>query len=195
MCCTPVLIAERLSVLRRMEATQVAHWDVCFARALVSRHQMWRWRCRCRSCKQKGRIEWKGSLCKDHIRQTATNEHRHVLCLRSRLQLRCTSLNKNHLCWHMLRTVTDFCFIPGWTADVKNSARVDDSSHVMAEKVNGWLLTSETRVRSQANLCGIYDRQISTFYEYFLVLPCQYHSTNAPYSFTDILPTLYNLSN
>ena len=59
--------------LRRMESTQFAHWDVCFAWSLVTRYQMWRWRCRCQYCKQKGRIEWKGSLCKDHIRQQQTS--------------------------------------------------------------------------------------------------------------------------
>jgi len=59
--------------LRRMESTQFAHWDVCFAQSFVTRYQMWRWRCRCRYCKQNGRIEWKGSLCKDHIRQQQTS--------------------------------------------------------------------------------------------------------------------------
>lgn len=58
--------------LRRMESTQFAHWDVCFARSLVTRYQMWRWRCR-RYGKQNCRIEWKGSLCKDHIRQQQTS--------------------------------------------------------------------------------------------------------------------------
>ena len=31
--------------------------------------------------------------------------------------------------------------------------------------------------------------------QYFCFPPCQYHSTNAPYSFIHLSPTLYNLSN
>jgi hypothetical protein len=55
----------------------------------------------------------------------------------------------------------------------------------MAQAASRWTFIVEARARSQANPCNIYVEQNSTvtvLSPSTLVLPCQYHSTNAPYS-------------
>jgi hypothetical protein len=39
----------------------------------------------------------------------------------------------------------------------------------------------------------IYRRRCIMFFSQYFSFPCQYHSTNAPYSFTHLPPTLYNV--
>ena len=58
-------------------------------------------------------------------------------------------------------------------------------------------LTVEARVRSQAcryGFCGGQSVSVTGFSPSTSVFPCQYHSTNAPYSFILLPPTLYNVS-
>jgi len=62
----------------------------------------------------------------------------------------------------MLRAATDFCFVPGWTPDVKSPAPADNSSHAINKNVNGRLFTAGARVRSQTNSCGFCGGQIGT---------------------------------
>jgi hypothetical protein len=57
-------------------------------------------------------------------------------------------------------------------------------------------LTAEVWVRSRAGPCRICGGRSGTgtsFSPSISVLPCQYHSTNAPYSFIHLPPTLYNV--
>ena len=56
---------------------------------------------------------------------------------------------------------------------------------------------AEARVQSQANPCDISGGQCVTvtgFSPSISVFPCQYHSTNVPYPFIHLPPTLYNVS-
>ena len=39
----------------------------------------------------------------------------------------------------------------------------------------------------------IYHRRCITFFSQYFSFPCQYHSTNAPYSFIQLPPMLYNI--
>jgi len=65
-----------------------------------------------------------------------------------------------------------------------------------------WSLTEETKVQTYVTLSGICSCPSGTgtrflpntkvFPQYFS-FPCQYHSTNAPYSFIHLPPTLYNV--
>ena len=58
-------------------------------------------------------------------------------------------------------------------------------------------VTAESRVRSQVSLCKICGAQsvtVTDFSPSTSVFPCQYHSTNAPYPFIHLPPTLYNVS-
>ena len=59
-------------------------------------------------------------------------------------------------------------------------------------------VTAETQIRSQVSPRGIFGAQSGTgtgFSPSTYVFPCQYHSTNAPYSFIPLPPTLYGLRN
>ena len=60
------------------------------------------------------------------------------------------------------------------------------------------LLAAETGVRSQVSPCQFCSAQSGTVVTGFSpstsVFPCQYQSTNAPYPFIHLPPTLYNIS-
>jgi hypothetical protein len=61
-----------------------------------------------------------------------------------------------------------------------------------------WLLIVEAHVQSQASPCEICGGQICTgtwFPPSIAVVPCQCHSTNAPYSYIHPSLVLYNLTN
>jgi hypothetical protein len=63
-------------------------------------------------------------------------------------------------------------------------------------QVSRWLLTAEARVQSQASQCGICGGQGGSgtgFSPSTSELPCQHRSTNAPYLFIHLPPTLYNV--
>ena len=56
---------------------------------------------------------------------------------------------------------------------------------------------AEARVRSKAIPCDIFGEHsvtVTGFPPSTSVFPCQYHSTNAPYPFIHLPPTLYNVS-
>jgi len=58
-------------------------------------------------------------------------------------------------------------------------------------------LTAEARVLSQASFCEIFGGQRGLGIDYSprtSVLPCQYHSTDGPYPFIHLPPTIYNVS-
>jgi len=144
-----------------MESTQFAYWDVCFARSLVTRYQMWRWRCRCQYCKQNGRIEWKGSLCKDHIRQQQTSiatsrvyDHVFSFSVRQYVKITCVGTCSE------LPLI--FALFQVELPDVNSSAPADSSSPAINTNVNGRFFTAGVRVRSQASSCEICGGQIST---------------------------------
>ena len=44
-----------------------------------------------------------------------------------------------------------------------------------------------------ASKCTLHHRRCIMFLSQYFSLPCQYHSTNAPYSFNHLPPTLYNI--
>ena len=67
----------------------------------------------------------------------------------------------------------------------------------MAQGVSCWILTSKTLLLSQTSTCTTCIGQsgtVSGFFPSTSVFPCQYHSTNAPYPFIHLPPTLYNVS-
>jgi len=67
----------------------------------------------------------------------------------------------------------------------------------MAQAVIRRSRPAEARVRCPANPYGISLRQsvaITGFSPITSDFPCQYHSTNAPYPFIHLPPTLYNVS-
>ena len=66
----------------------------------------------------------------------------------------------------------------------------------MSSAVSGWHFTAEARVRSQTSPCEICGGQSVTGTGSSAStsdFPCQYHSTNAPYPFMHLPPTLYNV--
>jgi len=68
---------------------------------------------------------------------------------------------------------------------------------VMTQAVCRRPFTAETRVWSQSNTCEVGGGQSGTvtgFSPSTSVFPCQYHSTNAPYPFIHLPPTIYNVS-
>ena len=73
---------------------------------------------------------------------------------------------------------------------------VDSSPfHTMTEPVSPRPLPAEHLVRSRASPRGVCGRQSgggADFSPSKLVLPCQYHSANVPYSFIQVSWTLYN---
>ena len=67
----------------------------------------------------------------------------------------------------------------------------------MAQVVSLRPLTAESRLRSHVSPCEICDGQrvtVTGFFPSTSLFPCQYHSTNAPYPFIHLPPTLYNVS-
>lgn len=80
----------------------------------------------------------------------------------------------------MLRAATDFCFVPGWTPDVKSSARADNSNPVLDENVNGRLSTAGATVPSQANSCEDFGGQIGTGAVFLRVFRFYPFSINPP---------------
>ena len=71
------------------------------------------------------------------------------------------------------------------------------ASRVMAQEVNRRPVTAEVRVRYQVSSCEIYCGQsvtVTGFSSSNSVPPCQYYSTNAPYPFIHLPPTLYTVS-
>ena len=65
----------------------------------------------------------------------------------------------------------------------------------------GWLVgffkTVTARFRSHISpreICGAQSVTVTGFSPSASVFPCQYHSTNAPYPFIHLPPTLYNVS-
>jgi hypothetical protein len=67
----------------------------------------------------------------------------------------------------------------------------------MPQVVSRRPVTAEARVQSLVSTCGICGAQSGTmtgFSPSTSVFPCHYHSTNAPYSFIHLPPTLYNVS-
>ena len=73
-------------------------------------------------------------------------------------------------------------------------------AHQYKEATNhgsSWPLNAETRIQSHSSSCGFRGGQkwhwVKFSTEYF-ILPCQYHSPNATYWFTQLSRTLYNLS-
>jgi hypothetical protein len=99
-----------------------------------------------------------------------------------------------------------FCFL--YTADCRIkgyliftvSANISPVSAVyaVAQVVSRWHLTLVVQVQQQASPCGICGGHKGTetgFFPATLIFPCQYHSTNAPYSFIHLPLMLYDLNN
>ena len=77
------------------------------------------------------------------------------------------------------------------------SGQISSSDHAIHQVISRRPLTAETRVRflgRQCENCGGQIHAGSGFSPSTSVFPCQYHSTNAPYPFIHLLPTLYNVS-
>ena len=77
------------------------------------------------------------------------------------------------------------------------SGQISSSDHAMHQVISCRHLTAQTRVRflgRQCENCGGQIHAGSGFSPSSSVFPCQYHSTNAPYPFTHLPPTIYNVS-
>jgi hypothetical protein len=99
-----------------------------------------------------------------------------------------------HLTKELIDSPTNLMISFKSTPVLHSAAVVKDSD--MAEVVGRRSLTAEARVRSHSIPCGICGGQSGSgtmFSPSTSVFPCQYHSTNAPYSFIHLPPTLYNV--
>jgi hypothetical protein len=74
--------------------------------------------------------------------------------------------------------------------DLRKAEYVIYAARVVAQVFSQRLLTEEARVHSQGSSCGIFDGETGTgtgFSSKPSVFFCQYHSTDAPYSFIKLI--------
>jgi len=99
--------------------------------------------------------------------------------------------------WLVFITETECVYCAVRTGSVYMSGQISSSDHAMHQVISCRHLTAQTRVRflgRQCENCGGQIHAGSGFSPSSSVFPCQYHSTNAPYPFTHLPPTIYNVS-